>query len=160
MPCWALYSSSRYFYPRSPYGERHLGAGKSCYVCGISIHALLTESDETVNRNRELQGHFYPRSPYGERQLGAIGALVDLVFLSTLSLRRATKAVTLSLHVSQIFLSTLSLRRATCSVSRLPRRGREFLSTLSLRRATAKVHKTVGHFCAYETNFMEIASSC
>ena len=36
----------------------------------------------------------------------------------------------------------------------------QFLSTLSLRRATAKVHKTVGHFCAYETNFMEIASSC
>lgn len=36
----------------------------------------------------------------------------------------------------------------------------KFLSTLSLRRATAKVHKTVGHFCAYETNFMGIASSC
>lgn len=36
----------------------------------------------------------------------------------------------------------------------------KFLSTLSLRRATPKVHKTVGHFCAYETNFMEIASSC
>ena len=36
----------------------------------------------------------------------------------------------------------------------------KFLSTLSLRRATAKVHKTVGHFCAYETNFMEIASLC
>ena len=35
-----------------------------------------------------------------------------------------------------------------------------FLSTLSLRRATAKVHKTVGHFCAYVTNFMGIASSC
>ena len=35
-----------------------------------------------------------------------------------------------------------------------------FLSTLSLRRATAKVHKTVGHFCAYGTNFMGIASSC
>ena len=35
-----------------------------------------------------------------------------------------------------------------------------FLSTLSLRRATAKVHKTVGHFYAYETNFMGIASSC
>ena len=39
-------------------------------------------------------------------------------------------------------------------------RLRIFLSTLSLRRATAKVHKTVGHFCAYETNFMGIASSC
>ncbi|MFZ1740098.1 MAG: hypothetical protein WAT97_04370, partial [Gemmiger qucibialis] len=36
----------------------------------------------------------------------------------------------------------------------------EFLSTLSLRRATAKVHKTMGHFCTYETNFMGIASSC
>lgn len=36
----------------------------------------------------------------------------------------------------------------------------KFLSTLSLRRATAKVHKTVKHFCAYETNFMGIASSC
>jgi len=29
-----------------------------------------------------------------------------------------------------------------------------------LRRATAKVHKTVGHFCAYGTNFMGISSSC
>jgi len=29
-----------------------------------------------------------------------------------------------------------------------------------LRRATAKVHKTVGYFCAYETIFLEIASSC
>lgn len=36
----------------------------------------------------------------------------------------------------------------------------KFLSTLSLRRATAKVHKTVGYFCAYETIFLEIASSC
>ena len=124
-------------------------------------------------------------------------------FLSTLSLRRAT-AHFYTVPAVLEFLSTLSLRRATvmsenlttpsiisihallaesdCSVSRLPRRGRisihallaesdrlptalrtphqRFLSTLSLRRATAKVHKTVGHFCAYETNFMGIASSC
>lgn len=54
----------------------------------------------------------------------------------------------------------LSLRRATddTAVARLVLEV--FLSTLSLRRATAKVHKTVGHFCAYETNFMGIASSC
>ncbi len=38
-------SSILNFYPRSPCGERHLGAGKSCNVCGISIHALLAESD-------------------------------------------------------------------------------------------------------------------
>ena len=34
-----------YFYPRSPCGERHLiNAGGFCF-CGISIHALLAESD-------------------------------------------------------------------------------------------------------------------
>ena len=39
-----------YFYPRSPCGERHLGAGKSCDVCGISIHALLAESDWVLRK--------------------------------------------------------------------------------------------------------------
>lgn len=48
----------------------------------------------------------------------------------------------------------------TGTASSYARKYALFLSTLSLRRATAKVHKTVGHFCAYETNFMEIASSC
>ena len=38
--------STRHFYPRSPCGERHLGAWKSCHVCRISIHALLAESDD------------------------------------------------------------------------------------------------------------------
>lgn len=61
--------------------------------------------------------------------------------------------------IREKFLSTLSLRRAT-ACSKYAKYGWVFLSTLSLRRATAKVHKTVGHFCAYETNFMEIASSC
>lgn len=56
--------------------------------------------------------------------------------------------------------SMLSLRRATQITVMQATDAMPFLSTLSLRRATAKVHKTVGHFCAYETNFMEIASSC
>lgn len=55
--------------------------------------------------------------------------------------------------------SMLSLRRVTV-VKSATRKRQAFLSTLSLRRATAKVHKTVGHFCAYETNFMGIAPSC
>ena len=54
--------------------------------------------------------------------------------------------------------------RSPCGERQMPAYGsgdyERFLSTLSLRRATAKVHKTVGHFCAYETNFMGIASSC
>lgn len=56
--------------------------------------------------------------------------------------------------------SMLSLRRATTNIREGVTVLGVFLSTLSLRRATAKVHKTVGHFCAYETNFMGIASSC
>ena len=81
----------------------------------ISIHALLAESDAA------------PR----------VATLLEVLFLSTLSLRRAT-----AVQIVIVVVHTL------------------FLSTLSLRRATAKVHKTVGHFCAYETNFMGIASSC
>ena len=57
-----------HFYPRSPCGERRCPAGRCTHPAGISIHALLAESD--------LQDF----------------GLVDLihVFLSTLSLRRAT----------------------------------------------------------------------
>ena len=36
----------------------------------ISTHAPRTGSDETINRNRELQGNFNPRSPHGERRRG------------------------------------------------------------------------------------------
>ena len=105
--------AKRYFYPRSPCGERlireptpgrdneflstlslrraTLGAGKSCDVCRISIHALLAESDRRRGIRRYLgagflstlslrratlrvtsktrsQPNFYPRSPCGERQ--------------------------------------------------------------------------------------------
>ena len=79
----------------------------------ISIHALLAESDRassalslcSVNfyprspcgeRPGQLQQHtthrdFYPRSPCGERLYGPILAIIYLtLFLSTLSLRRAT----------------------------------------------------------------------
>ena len=90
------------------------------------------------NRHRRnRQEDFYPRSPCGERLTPPSIACALCAFLSTLSLRRATLA-----GVNELLEQS------------------SFLSTLSLRRATAKVHKTVGHFCAYETNFMGIASSC
>ncbi len=80
-------------------------------------------------------------------------------FLSTLSLRRATNG-----HEQAPYRVWISIH-ALLAESDFPALDNilklfAFLSTLSLRRATAKVHKTVGHFCAYETNFMEIASSC
>ena len=105
-------ASCTYFYPRSPCGERRavynksmllhlflstlslrratLGAGKSCDVCGISIHALLAESDRQNNLNHSHRRDFYPRSPCGERQLDRTSPLTSWAFLSTLSLRRAT----------------------------------------------------------------------
>ena len=57
----------------------------------ISIHALLTESDWTDNNQTNSKVHFYPRSPYGERQSYHQLTHHQSVFLSTLSLRRATR---------------------------------------------------------------------
>ena len=68
VPCWALYSSSRYFYPRSPCGERQL---EVLYADGPTMH-------------------FYPRSPCGERLVLRAVSSSLVIFLSTLSLRRAT----------------------------------------------------------------------
>ena len=102
--------------------------------------------------------NFYPRSPCGERRKLNKLAGLELVFLSTLSLRRATMTCK-CLKACQKFLSTLSLRRATsywCWGFPLPCHfyprspcgerlahfdndivaPRIFLSTLSLRRAT------------------------
>ena len=125
----------RYFYPRSPCGERRakatqhidairisihaLLAESDLFPAGgsvlgilflstlslrratgrdsgasagptISIHALLAESDFALALNLAHTGNFYPRSPCGERRKSNKLAGQKLVFLSTLSLRRAT----------------------------------------------------------------------
>ena len=103
------------FYPRSPCGER-LGAV-------LELQCIL--------------GNFYPRSPCGERPPNTFRHCTTYLFLSTLSLRRAT---TSSVNVSasgSTFLSTLSLRRATGPLI-FNVQPRKFLSTLSLRRATER----------------------
>ena len=105
-----------------------------------------------------LAQDFYPRSPCGERRGKAMGQLAAQLFLSTLSLRRATTQFVFNSWAVWVFLSTLSLRRATfvgkpadkiqnisihalLAESDLTRTTatfgcRIFLSTLSLRRAT------------------------
>ena len=201
-----LTTGAVYFYPRSPCGERHDALGRAGFQGVISIHALLAESDNFLCYTKCNETHFYPRSPCGERQLSgqeqqqitaiSIHALLAesdtssstsgcrlSVFLSTLSLRRATAQGSVGIPgVSHFYprspcgerLTVFCRKhRANCIISIhallaesdrwclvAPRQMTEFLSTLSLRRATAKVHKTVGHFCAYGTNFMGIASSC
>ena len=61
-------SSESYFYPRSPCGERLVIIPLENPWGYISIHALLAESDRTSNAH----------------------CVLDVIFLSTLSLRRAT----------------------------------------------------------------------
>ena len=106
------------FYPRSPCGERHGGAlssysaktiflstlslrratgkgSRRCVLSGISIHALLAESDSTRQPKQTCRAisihallaesdsiigiinnvinNFYPRSPCGERPMPGIG---------------------------------------------------------------------------------------
>ena len=124
----------------------------------ISIHALLAESDHTPPCcPLSCYTYFYPRSPCGERRGVRLSCFGRIIFLSTLSLRRATiisphsapdngnfyprspcgerRIMTITICIASRFLSTLSLRRATirafACIAVNP-----FLSTLSLRRAT------------------------
>ena len=79
-----------HFYPRSPCGERLCAPKMAKNSITISIHALLAESDSAVWLYWHLLVYFYPRSPCGERLILHMAHLMGLLFLSTLSLRRAT----------------------------------------------------------------------
>ena len=61
------------------------------YSTTISIHALLAESDCLYRPICVQQHYFYPRSPCGERLFNDLKVPDSVSFLSTLSLRRATK---------------------------------------------------------------------
>ena len=134
---WLLFQVIMHFYPRSPCGERHLRVLDGSKSSIISIHALLAESDAidvflavwTVISIHALLAESDRKLLHPSR--------TRKVFLSTLSLRRATVCVHWFSLISLVFLSTLSLRRATCQWRRSVKLFQQFLSTLSLRRATA-----------------------
>ena len=79
----------------------------------ISIHALLAESDGTKKFKMPVPAYFYPRSPCGERHLNEqemkCKLLISIHALLAESDIRNAEAVSKYM----IFLSTLSLRRAT-----------------------------------------------
>ena len=79
-----------HFYPRSPCGERRDVIAVMTDAQSISIHALLAESDTLRQLQSALCRNFYPRSPCGERLMYALIFAGPVLFLSTLSLRRAT----------------------------------------------------------------------
>ena len=171
----------KHFYPRSPYGERPYQCQIDQKSRSISIHALLTESDELRSAYYSPSPNFYPRSPYGERQLrghattarpyisihalltesdcfGRTMSVLNGLFLSTLSLRRATPSITgyfldtmhfyprspygerlplKSESLTTYLISIHALLTESDSVRSQPSKPRcLFLSTLSLRRAT------------------------
>ena len=147
-----------YFYPRSPCGERQALAYEVIAWNDISIHALLAESDHPRVSGTAPHIYFYPRSPCGERLrfFGFAGCLI--LFLSTLSLRRATPPSMIRKPTTGHFYPRspcgerphntrnncidycISIH-ALLAESDVPTDGlfflgRRFLSTLSLRRAT------------------------
>ena len=111
------------FYPRSPCGERLVGASEGAAIEHISIHALLAESDLTNVVSSAGTMGISIHALLAESDLaGMSDKLIGSVFLSTLSLRRATGRTKRLKSRLCVFLSTLSLRRAT--VIRKPTTGR------------------------------------
>ena len=132
----------------------------------ISIHALLAESDGRHRSNNGSPVHFYPRSPCGERrdviavmteaQSISIHALLAesdrmfasvfcgvFLFLSTLSLRRATPKLSIKLAIKIYFYPRSPCGERLSEFWTVPSH-QLFLSTLSLRRATlTKYHFTL-----------------
>ena len=122
------------FYPRSPCGERRF-----------------RRRPVSCDRN------FYPRSPCGERPYTNKQLEVHTIFLSTLSLRRATrlfvwiaKRALISIHallaesdIGQMAIQAIHnisihalLAESDSRSPKLTPQSQTFLSTLSLRRAT------------------------
>ena len=108
-------------------------------VFTISIHALLAESDFKKVKWRCNIRDFYPRSPCGERR--SFRANINLVILISIHalLAESDKAPADCFGKPSLFLSTLSLRRATAKELTLAAKNAVFLSTLSLRRATTSL---------------------
>ena len=73
----------------------------------ISIHALLAESDGPAGGRTNSTPDFYPRSPCGERHDARHQTCQLNEFLSTLSLRRATKLFFGSAHPGCISIHAL-----------------------------------------------------
>ena len=115
---------------------------------GISIHALLAESDRTKMLTGCAYTYFYPRSPCGERPCITTITICTVSFLSTLSLRRATFSVFASSFSIFYFYprSPCGERHRFITSRQLPA---PFLSTLSLRRATVLALCSCGGACDF-----------
>ena len=116
--------------------RRATGLGVGLYLTTeISIHALLAESDRLCTILYSCPGNFYPRSPCGERLWVLRKVPILSIFLSTLSLRRATYQDKFSIPSDNISIHALLAESDACTTT-ITICTVSFLSTLSLRRAT------------------------
>ena len=124
------------FYPRSPCGERRQHSHLPCLLSRISIHALLAESDSfnicVYHTTKNISIHALLAE--SDLQIAAAAA-GESVFLSTLSLRRATKRIVIPDAGISISIHAL-LAESDGEHHANSQQGKKFLSTLSLRRAT------------------------
>ena len=149
----------KYFYPRSPCGERLAATEQPKAQTAISIHALLAESDansgggvseiyvflSTLSLRRATcdpytltcrSGDFYPRSPCGERrsERGYVqDQQADFYPRSPCGERRW-------IHRARLTANTISIHALLAESDQQEKNNgygtTSFLSTLSLRRAT------------------------
>ena len=155
---YPLQGRNRNFYPRSPCGERPLGAVTSPSVSRfLSTLSLRRATARSMCRGCPA-AYFYPRSPCGERPKSpADSGPCIRYFYPRSPCGERLKLLLQSMRV-RLFLSTLSLRRATAIILLISKQCRHFyprspcgerpdkdadwvrvyvfLSTLSLRRAT------------------------
>ena len=132
----SLFYGRFYFYPRSPCGERpRIGL-----TCGggriISIHALLAESDVFLYCNYPFKLFISIHALLAESDRFSVFNLLNLSFLSTLSLRRATPSSTVIVILRKNFYPRSPCGERLNGIGLIVHIG-GFLSTLSLRRATS-----------------------
>ena len=150
-----------YFNPRSPHGERlatimypapefqfqsTLSSRRATRLRWflsrpphISIHALLTESDEGFGGALSRYGHFNPRSPHGERQRHPCCLLAPLGISIHALLTESDRTERRQLLTRRYFNPRSPHgERQDCGQAITPAMG--FQSTLSSRRATHRDH--------------------
>ena len=101
------------FYPRSPCGERPRRTADSITYTPFLSTLSLRRATGRLRSGWTDGGHFYPRSPCGERQARPpVGSLVLFISIHAL-LAESDHWYHISKNAAIGFLSTLSLRRAT-----------------------------------------------
>ena len=124
------------FYPRSPCGERQTRRDSRQQPAGISIHALLAESDRTPTTVVTLICiSIHALLAESDTVMNNI-ILVPGKFLSTLSLRRATVTTADKEARKRLISIHALLAESDAKNTSIAGRITSFLSTLSLRRAT------------------------